>query len=99
MRLEAYGFFGLCEGHRIDSETGCWWLVQYANGGLESFRKLLTACMCCSGLVGSESLVFGDDAESLWKVVGAGNRGRGIITIVINHNMTRRARVSTSAAM
>jgi hypothetical protein len=60
--------------------------VQYANGDLESFRKLLTACMCCSGLVGSESLVFGDDTESLWNVVGAGNRGRGIVTIVINHD-------------
>ena len=60
------------------------WLVQYANGDLESFRRLLTACMCCSGLVGAESLVFGDDAEALWNVVGAG-RG-GIVTIVMNQD-------------
>lgn len=58
--------------------------MKYANGDLKSFRKLLTACMCRSGLVGSETLVFGEDGETLWNVVGAG-RG-GVITIVINQD-------------
>ena len=60
------------------------WLVEYANGDLESFRKLLAACMCWSGLAGSGPLVFGEDAEVLWKVVGA-SRG-GIVTVVIDQD-------------